>query len=97
MFKKEVLNRFLRYAVVDTMSDEALAETRHPSTDGQWELLRMLKSELEEMGADDVALDDKGYVIAHIKANEPGLPCIGFCAHVDTADDVDGNHGRRSQ
>ena len=46
MFRKEILERFLRYVVVDTMSIEPLAETRHPSFDGEWDLLKLLEKEL---------------------------------------------------
>ena len=92
MFKKEVLERFLRYAVINTMSDEHLAERIHPSTEGQWELLRLLEKELKAMAIEDVTLDEHGYLIGHMKGNCPNLPTIGFCAHVDTAHDVMGNN-----
>ena len=92
MFKKEILDRFLRYVQVDTMSEEAIADKKHPSTEGQWDLLRMLEKELKELGIKDVKLDQYGYLLAHIEATEKGLPTIAFCSHVDTADDVEGNH-----
>lgn len=92
MFKEELRDRFLRYAVVDTMSDEILAEKKHPSTEGQWDLLRLLESELRGLGIKDVELDQYGYVLARIPATAEGLPAIAFSSHVDTADDVDGNH-----
>lgn len=91
MFKKEVLERFLRYAVVDTMSDETKADKIHPSTEGQWDLLRLLEKELKELGIKDVELDQYGYLLAHIPANTEGKPCIAFSAHVDTANEVMGN------
>lgn len=91
MFKKEVLERFLRYAVIDTMSDEKKAEKIHPSTEGQWDLLRLLEKELKEMGIKDVDLDKYGYLLAHVPANAEGLPCIAFSSHVDTANEVMGN------
>ncbi|WP_320129563.1 peptidase T [uncultured Sphaerochaeta sp.] len=89
---KELLERFLRYAVIDTMSDEALAATRRPSTDNQWDLLNLLVTELKSLGLEDVCLDEKGVVIAHIPSNlDHTVPTIGLMAHVDTADDVMGN------
>ena len=94
MYKQEVLDRFLRYVQVDTMSDESIADKKHPSTPGQWDLLRMLEGELKDLGLKDVVLDEYGYLLARLDATEQGLPSIAFCSHVDTADDVDGNHVR---
>ncbi len=88
-----ILERFLRYAVVDTMSDPHIQD-RRPTTPGQMELLHMLKTELEGMGLDDIELDGKGYLIARVPSNLPAgvlAPTIGFMAHVDTADDVPGD------
>lgn len=91
MFKTEVLSRFLRYAQVDTMSDEKVADKIHPSAEGEWDLLRMLESELKGFGLKDIELDKYGYLLARIPATDPSLPCIAFSSHVDTADDVMGN------
>ncbi len=91
MFKKEVLERFLRYAVVDTQSIEALAEKKHPSFEGEWDLLRLLEKELRDLGLKDVDLDEHGYLLARLEATDSGLPAVAFSAHVDTADDVKGN------
>jgi tripeptide aminopeptidase len=89
---KDILERFLRYAVIDTMSDEPLAATRHPSTDGQWDLLRLLAAELKGFGIEDIVEDEHGILIARIPSNiDRKVPVIGFMAHVDTADDVMGN------
>jgi tripeptide aminopeptidase len=78
-------DRFIRYARIDTQSTEASSTT--PSTDKQFELLRLLRDELEELGAADVRLTDKGFVIATIPAtqSEAQAPRIAFLAHVDTA------------
>lgn len=94
MYKQEILDRFLRYVQVDTMSDESVADKKHPSTAGQWDLLRMLEGELKGLGLKDVVLDEYGYLLARLDATEQGLPSIAFCSHVDTADDVEGNHVR---
>lgn len=94
MYKQEILDRFLRYVQVDTMSDESIADKKHPSTPGQWDLLRMLEGELKGLGLKDVVLDEYGYLLARLDATEQGLPSIAFCSHVDTADDVEGNHVR---
>ncbi len=94
MYKQEILDRFLRYVQVDTMSDESVADKKHPSTPGQWDLLRMLEGELKGLGLKDVVLDEYGYLLARLDATEQWLPSIAFCSHVDTADDVEGNHVR---
>ena len=91
MFKQEILERFLRYIVVDTQSIEPLAETKHPSFEGEWDLLKLLEKELRELGLSDVSLDEHGYLLARVPATAAELPCIAFSAHVDTADDVPGN------
>jgi len=92
MFKEEILERFLRYVVVDTQSIEAIADKKHPSFEGEWDLLRLLEKELGELGLEDIDLDGHGYLLARLPANAEGLPAIAFSSHVDTADDVEGNH-----
>lgn len=86
---EKLIDRFLRYVSVDTQSCED-SETQ-PSTDKQYDLLRMLRSELEAMGIDAV-LDEYGYVMARIPGNTSSkdVPAIGFIAHVDTAPDASG-------
>lgn len=46
----QVVDRFLQYVSFDTQSEEGAA--KQPSTDKQWELARLLKQELEELGAE---------------------------------------------
>ena len=84
-----VLDRFLRYVVVDTQSDPASAT--QPSTDKQKNLSRLLVDELLHIGLEDAHLDADGYVYATIPANtEKSVPVICFCSHVDTAPDFTG-------
>jgi tripeptide aminopeptidase len=85
------LDRFLRYAVIDTQSAEGV--DRVPSTQKQLDLSRLLVRELEELGAEDVRLDGHGILMARVPGNLPegaGVPVIGFIAHVDTAPGVSG-------
>jgi tripeptide aminopeptidase len=92
-FESELLTRFLRYVSIDTMSDEEAVKTQSPSTEGQWVLLKMLATELQEMGIDDIQICDEGVVIARLPATtKKRVPTVGFMAHVDVADDVMGNH-----
>ncbi len=87
---KEILKeRFLRYIKIDTQSDENCENT--PSTEKQFNLARMLKKELEDLGLSDVSLDDKCYLMATLPANTTKkVPVIGFIAHMDTSPDMPG-------
>jgi len=85
---ENLLNRFLRYVSVDTQSNED-SDTQ-PSASKEWDLLKMLKGELEALDV-EVTLDDYGYVMATIPSNiKKEVPAIGFIAHVDTAPDASG-------
>ena len=83
----DVLERFLRYARIDTQS--AYGTGTAPSTAKQLDLSRLLVSELEEIGLDGVRMDDHGYVYASLPGAEGVVP-IGLIAHVDTSPDVTG-------
>lgn len=92
--QQALLDRFLRYAKVDTQSNEANAEEgRHPSMDCEWDLLKLLENELKDMGVRETELDEHGILIGRIPASKgkEDAPCIGLMAHVDTASDVKGN------
>ncbi len=86
---EKILDRFLRYVGVDTQSNEE--SESQPSTAKQWDLLKMLCAELQEMGI-EAELDEYGYVMGTIPSNIPGkdIPTVGFIAHVDTAPDASG-------
>ena len=85
----KVVDRFLGYVKIDTMSDEMTQTV--PSTAKQLILAQKLCSELKKIGAQDVSLDDKGYVMAHISSNiDEIVPAIGFIAHMDTSPEVSG-------
>jgi tripeptide aminopeptidase len=85
----DVLDRFLRYARVDTQS--VRDRTGSPSTPGQLDLLRMLEGELRELGLEDVALDDNGYVYATLPATNGSPHAVGLIAHVDVSPDAPGS------
>jgi tripeptide aminopeptidase len=86
-----VLDRFLRYAVIDTQSDPA--SKSQPSTEKQKNLGRVLVEELLEIGLADAHLDKHGYVYATIPANTAKtVPVICFCSHMDTAPDFTGTN-----
>jgi len=88
-FAREVEERFVRYARIDTQSDEK--STTSPSTEKQYQLLRLLVDELKSMGAQDVTLTKYGAVLATIPATtNAGIPTIALLAHVDTAPQFSG-------
>ena len=59
------LERFLKYVKIDTQSDETTGTS--PSTAKQHNLARLLKQELEEIGAEDIRYDEEHcYVYATI-------------------------------
>jgi tripeptide aminopeptidase len=83
-FGPELEERLVRYAVIDTQSDQASPTS--PSTDKQYDLLNPLVEELGAIGAHDVRLTAYGAVIATIPATVTSdVPTIAFLAHVDTA------------
>ena len=76
--------RLLRYAAVRTPSDENGDGT--PSTAEQWDLARLLETEMKAMGLADVFVDEHAYVYGRLPASagyEDRTP-IGFIAHIDT-------------
>jgi tripeptide aminopeptidase len=85
-----VVQRFLRYVKIDTQSDRDSTST--PSTEKQKDLSRLLASELRELGVDDAAIDDHGYVYGSLPAAgaRSGTPTLALLAHVDTAPDEPG-------
>jgi tripeptide aminopeptidase len=86
---EDLLARFQRYVRVDTQS--ARERTQSPSTPGQLDLARLLVAELHEIGLDDAALDDDGYVFATLPATVEGdAPAVGLIAHMDVSPDAPG-------
>ncbi len=80
----EVLNHFLKYISFDTQSKENVEE--FPSTEKQRLLAKELADELQAMKAEEVTVDQYGYVYATIPATmEKQVPVLGLIAHMDTA------------
>jgi hypothetical protein len=65
-FDRELEERFVRYAVIDTQSDETSPTS--PSTERQFDLLKLLEDELRDIGATDVRITEYGVVLATIPA-----------------------------
>lgn len=87
-----VVDRFIRYAKIDTQSDGNSSTI--PSTKKQFDLARVLEKELNELGLQDVSLDDKCYVMATLPTNlDKPAASIGFVAHMDTSPASPGANG----
>ena len=77
--------RFLKYVVINTRSDDTTGKV--PSSECQFDLARLLVKEMHQIGIADAHVDEKCYVYGSIPAT-PGyetVPCVMFCAHLDTA------------
>ncbi|MFC7060854.1 peptidase T [Halobacillus seohaensis] len=87
--KEELLKRFKSYVKVDTQSNYNSEMT--PSTEKQWVLARQLVEELQQIGMEEVTIDEHAYVMATLSSNtEKDVPVMGFLAHIDTATDFTG-------
>jgi tripeptide aminopeptidase len=87
---QSVIDRFIRYVKIDTQS--ARQSDTFPSTKKQFDLARLLEKELKELGLEDAAIDQYGYVTATLPANieEKDVPVVGLLAHMDTSPDLSG-------
>ena len=84
-----IVDRFVRYVKIDTESDPN--NPAFPSTEKQWNLAKVLVEELEQIGMQDVTLDDNCYIMATLPSNvDFEVPTIGFIAHMDTSPDFTG-------
>jgi tripeptide aminopeptidase len=91
--KETALDRFLRYAKIDTQSAED--QTTVPSTKKQLNLANLLAKELREIGAKSVRVSEFGIVYAMVPGNLPDnskVPVIGFISHMDTSPAVSGQN-----
>lgn len=85
---EKVLDKFLRYVAIETTSDPE--STSFPSTNCQFNLLKILQDEFAAIGIAS-ELDKNGYLTATIPGNTSRIiPTVGFIAHVDTSPDMSG-------
>ncbi|MDD3728401.1 MAG: peptidase T [Dysgonamonadaceae bacterium] len=86
-----IVDRFIKYAKIDTQSDENNSET--PSTKKQFDLARVVEQEMRDMGLEDIYLDDKCYLMGTLPSNiDKKVPTIGFISHFDTSPDMSGKN-----
>jgi tripeptide aminopeptidase len=93
MNRQRLLERFLRYVVIDTTANEH-AET-YPSSPGQFVLGKVLLDELHAMGLKNSVQDEHGLVWATIPANVAhAAPVVAFNSHLDTSPETTGRNVR---
>ncbi len=87
--RQALQQRFVRYAKIDTQSDEN--SSCSPSTEKQKDLARLLVGELAALGCPDAVMASSGHVMASLPSNLPTghpafgrVPALGFLAHLDT-------------
>lgn len=85
--REKLIDRFIRYARIDTQSDPNSETT--PSTQKQFDLAYLLADELKALGVEEVEVTNECFVYANIPSNidEEKIPNIGFVAHIDTTPD----------
>jgi len=89
---EEALNRFLRYVQIWTTSDEH--SNSNPSSQNQFDLGKILASELMELNLENVAHDEYGYVYGDLPASNglEEVKSFGLIAHIDTSPAVSGKN-----
>ncbi|SHJ25606.1 peptidase T [Pseudozobellia thermophila] len=86
---QNIINRFLGYVKIDTQSDPRSKTT--PSTEKQWYLADLLAEELEEIGMEEVTIDENAYIMATLPSTvDKEVPTVGFISHFDTSPDFSG-------
>lgn len=87
-----LLDRFLRYAAVDTQSRDGVAST--PSSPGQSVLAAMLAEELTALDVQQAAVTANSYCIGYLpgRGARENAPTIGLIAHLDTALEASGEN-----
>jgi tripeptide aminopeptidase len=91
--EETALNRFLRYAKIDTQSQED--QSTVPSTRKQLNLANLLAKELVALDTQNVRVSEFGIVYATVPGNlgdNSKVPVIGFISHMDTSPAVSGEN-----
>ncbi|VEB24112.1 peptidase T [Avibacterium volantium] len=82
--QQQLIDRFFRYLAISSQSDASNPTV--PSSQGQWEMAKLLAKELQELGVQDVEIDQHANVTGVLKGTKANATAIGFCAHMDTVD-----------
>lgn len=82
--QQQLIDRFFRYLAISSQSDATNPTV--PSSQGQWEMAKLLAKELQELGVQEVEIDQHANVTGVLKGTKTNATAIGFCAHMDTVD-----------
>jgi len=86
----QLTERFFRYVSIPSQSCSN-GGIQVPSTEGQWDMARLLQKECTMLGLVDVALSPTCVLTGKLPARLPQecdrqIPSVGFIAHLDTVD-----------
>ena len=88
--QQKLIDRFLKYVQINTMSDDT--STTFPSSSVQIDFAKQLVEECKAIGLTEVILDEFGYVMATLPSTiSTDAPTIGLIAHMDTIPDFSGD------
>ena len=82
-----LIDKLIDYVKYDTQSTEE--SDSFPSTAKQFKLAEHLKKQLEDLGLQDVILDEYCYVYGYLPG-DPDYLTLGFNAHMDTSEQASG-------
>ena len=89
--QQRMLDRFLQYVKIDTRAQENAGQ--YPSSEGQWELGRLIVEQLNAIGLVNVSQDKHGIVQGTIPSNVDGdVPVVAFNSHLDTSPETSGTN-----
>ncbi|ECG5347899.1 peptidase T [Salmonella enterica] len=94
----DIVERFINYTRINTTtSRENGAKGIMPSSPGQMVLAKLLVSELEALGLEDIEITDTAIVTATLPANtDEDIPVVSFFGHLDTsAEQTADTHAQR--
>jgi tripeptide aminopeptidase len=84
---EKMIDNFLEFVKIETTSDEN--SNTFPSTVSQINFAKILKGYLEDIGLEEIELDENGYLMASLPSNDSNIKeVIGFVAHMDTSPDM---------
>ncbi len=92
-YTESLLQRFLKYVQIYSESDSNAAdEGTMPSTQRQFDMAKVLRIELEQLGLENAQTDEHCYTYAILPASPSceNVPPICLIAHIDTVDEVTG-------
>jgi tripeptide aminopeptidase len=86
-----VIERFLKYVKIDTQSSESIE--KHPTTEKQLVLAKLLVEELKAIGLEEIHTDQYGNVTATLPSNlDHTASVMGLLAHMDTSPGMSGDN-----